>query len=287
MLRRFLVDCGGIAIILALLSGCAVMSEEECLQTNWHKKGYEDGIQGVGSHMLGEYIDSCKKYKPVETEAYRNGRQEGANIYCSNDAGYNLGTQGTAVSDICQVSNNLSGFNEYYRRGKLVYDANEIVRKIDKNISFYNNVIADNRFYTLLYQFDANRAYLYNSRNSAMQYLDYINANAYDGNILNSAILNYEQFNQVPYPLAYSTATNAKKWFDEADKAFYEIDKRIDDIDSELNNRKVSKDRQKILLNKRNCLFKASYNVKKMVEKLTRDLNRIPRNQLLNYYNCY
>ena len=38
-------------VMSAMVTGCAVMSEEECRSTNWYERGYADGTKGVGSHF--------------------------------------------------------------------------------------------------------------------------------------------------------------------------------------------------------------------------------------------
>ena len=66
-----------IGLASAVLSGCAVMSEEECRTTNWYDKGYSDGTQGVGSGMLAEYVDACRKVVSVNQHEYMQAGQTG------------------------------------------------------------------------------------------------------------------------------------------------------------------------------------------------------------------
>ena len=40
---------------IALLSGCASMSSEECLATDWSAVGYEDGARGYTSERFGAH----------------------------------------------------------------------------------------------------------------------------------------------------------------------------------------------------------------------------------------
>ncbi len=65
-------------VMLMLASGCATMSEEECLVADWHAIGYEDGAAGLQVAQLGKRREACAEYgvRP-DTAAYRAGRDEG------------------------------------------------------------------------------------------------------------------------------------------------------------------------------------------------------------------
>ena len=43
-----------VSLSLLLLGGCATMSEQECLVSDWRAIGYEDGVQGRSEAVIGK-----------------------------------------------------------------------------------------------------------------------------------------------------------------------------------------------------------------------------------------
>ena len=55
------------ALVIASLSGCASISEDQCLAGNWAERGYKDGAKGVSRGRLADYADTCAKYAVCPT----------------------------------------------------------------------------------------------------------------------------------------------------------------------------------------------------------------------------
>ena len=74
----------GILTIISLLglSGCATMSADECVMSDWHTIGFEDGARGYTADQLGNRRKSCAKHGVApDFEAYQAGREEGLRQY--------------------------------------------------------------------------------------------------------------------------------------------------------------------------------------------------------------
>ena len=75
--------------VAALLCGCAVMSESECVTADWHAVGERDGRDGRVVAHLEKYYDACAQFGVYpDDEAYREGREQGLTVYCTEDSGY-------------------------------------------------------------------------------------------------------------------------------------------------------------------------------------------------------
>lgn len=91
-----------IVLTIALLTGCATMSKEECTNADWHAVGYSDGSRGIHFQNLEKHRKSCGKYEIVpDAGAYRAGWDQGIRSYCTADNGYRAGRAGKAYHNIC------------------------------------------------------------------------------------------------------------------------------------------------------------------------------------------
>lgn len=92
---------GGIAL-LTLLSGCATLSETECVSGNWQQVGYKDGKSGRDSDYIIKHESSCIEYGvQLDREAYEAGRQQGLVRYCTAENGFGRGSQGSSPNLSC------------------------------------------------------------------------------------------------------------------------------------------------------------------------------------------
>ncbi|WP_346837241.1 DUF2799 domain-containing protein [Microbulbifer sp. SAOS-129_SWC] len=118
------------AALVALLGGCAGMSEEECMVADWHALGFEDGAAGAQVAQLSRRRQACADYgvRP-DTEAYRAGRSEGLRLYCTEQRGYRSGRAGQTYTGVCPA--NLEGpFLNAYQAGRDLYLAQHAVDEV-------------------------------------------------------------------------------------------------------------------------------------------------------------
>lgn len=159
-MRKSMVIVSALGILL-LLAGCATVSKEDCLVTDWFEVGRVDGMQGrprtafqnrakpcleqgVNADRQAYYQghDEGMKYYCTEEKGFGLGRQglpyksncplelekefqtgyeHGIQLYCSEDNGYELGIRGQAYRYVCPFELE-SGFRAGYLRGKEIYD---------------------------------------------------------------------------------------------------------------------------------------------------------------------
>ncbi len=111
-----------LALLCALLlSSCATLDREECINANWRLIGYEDGARGRWPDYVGKHREACADYNVMpDMEAYLQGRGEGLTQYCRPQNGFRLGKKGGSYHGICPDALE-SEFMDAYRYGKDVY----------------------------------------------------------------------------------------------------------------------------------------------------------------------
>ena len=119
-----------VATLVILVGGCATMSEEECLTADWHAIGYEDGAAGQPVATLGKRRQACADHGvQPNTTAYRAGRDEGLELYCTEMKGYRIGRAGGGYGGVCPAD--LEGlFLRGYEGGRELYLAQRAVNQV-------------------------------------------------------------------------------------------------------------------------------------------------------------
>ncbi|WP_444943613.1 DUF2799 domain-containing protein [Microbulbifer sp. ZKSA006] len=110
-----------------LISGCATMSEDECYVADWQAIGYEDGAAGRDLSYLGGRREACAKYGvSLNTKAYRSGRSEGLELFCTELRGFDQGRSGNNYNGVCPAD--LEGlFLRGYHSGQDIFHAKTAV----------------------------------------------------------------------------------------------------------------------------------------------------------------
>lgn len=107
-----------ISLATLLSASCSIISEEQCLQEDWHYIGYADGERGFNPDARLYSIDSeCSAYGvTLDRDLYREGHQLGLRRYCTPANAYLLGENGDNTEDLCPadlrpafIANYLSG----------------------------------------------------------------------------------------------------------------------------------------------------------------------------------
>lgn len=111
-----------LGVVAALgLSGCATMSADECLLSDWRTIGYEDGANGFSSNRLGERRKACAKHGVApDFDEYRAGREAGLREFCQPSRGFNLGASGGRYNGVCSADQEPM-FLDAYRNGQHLY----------------------------------------------------------------------------------------------------------------------------------------------------------------------
>jgi hypothetical protein len=128
---------------LLVLSGCAGMSEEECIASDWYAIGYEDGARGWTADQIGSRRKACAKHGiTADFQAYQSGRKEGLKEFCQPQRGFNLGAGGGRYNGVCPVHLE-PGFLDAYRTGAQLHTLRSNVNSANYAISSRQNAIAN------------------------------------------------------------------------------------------------------------------------------------------------
>ena len=103
------------------LGGCASMSSEECVASDWSAIGYEDGARGYTTERFSKHRKACAKHGvTADFASYQNGRDQGLLEYCQPGRGFNIGVNGGRYNGVCSV-NLEADFLEAYNAGYHLY----------------------------------------------------------------------------------------------------------------------------------------------------------------------
>lgn len=136
-----------ITLIGILLSGCAAMSEEECVYSDWTAVGYEDGVDGRSSDRFGDYRRACADHNITpDFQAWQQGREQGLLEYCQPLRGFQVGDSGGYYSGVCN-SDLEPEFLDAFRLGAEHYDMRRnldaIVSRLSANADSIQRIDAD------------------------------------------------------------------------------------------------------------------------------------------------
>lgn len=122
-------------ILGSVLAGCAGMSEQDCLVSDWRTVGFEDGTAGRPASTIGNYRQACSKHGVApDLASYRAGHAEGVEIYCRPARGYDVGRRGGAYRGVCPAGLE-PDFIAAYQSGRHLYELESAVSRIDSRIA--------------------------------------------------------------------------------------------------------------------------------------------------------
>ena len=125
----------GASIAMILASGCASMSSEECVATDWSAVGYEDGARGYTTERFTNHRKACAKHGVTANfDAYQQGREQGLVEYCQPGRGYNVGVSGGRYYGVCSVDLE-ADFLDAYNAGYHLYTLRSNVSRASASIS--------------------------------------------------------------------------------------------------------------------------------------------------------
>ena len=111
----------GIALLTLVMSGCATMSGDECMATDWSAVGYEDGARGYTTERFSGHRKACAKHGiTADFGAYQSGREQGLVEYCQPGRGFDVGVNGSRYYGVCPA-NQEADFLDAYNVGYHLY----------------------------------------------------------------------------------------------------------------------------------------------------------------------
>jgi len=124
----------------ALTTGCATISEGDCLAGNWAERGLKDGRKGVSRDRLFKYTDKCAKFSAtVDHAAYLREYERGLQSYCVYDKGYDKAASGGSYNAVC-TGPLAPEYTAGYEDGKAYY---RIKQEHERLIDNYNETLDD------------------------------------------------------------------------------------------------------------------------------------------------
>lgn len=115
-----------------LVTACASLSKDECLNADWHLIGFEDGSSGHALDRVGRHRKACASVNVVpDIGRYETGHEKGARQYCTRARGYAEGVKGAAYYGICPLDL-VDEFLQAYRDGQALY---QVDKQLDELMS--------------------------------------------------------------------------------------------------------------------------------------------------------
>ncbi len=123
------------ALGFAALSGCATMSGDECLTSDWAAIGYEDGARGYTMQQMTQRRKACAKHGVTpDFAAYQNGRDQGLVEYCQPGRGFDVGVNGGRYNGVCKAELE-ANFLDAYNAGYHLYTLRSNVNRASSSIA--------------------------------------------------------------------------------------------------------------------------------------------------------
>lgn len=137
------VSIFALVAVLAVLTGCATMSKDECRNADWYLKGLDDAGQGYALTRLDDHAKACTRIQVSPNQKdYRDGHAKGARLYCVPKKGYSIGRNGSSYNGICPPDLE-NKFLRAYRDGQELYtiqrNMDSLATQIENDRSFIDN----------------------------------------------------------------------------------------------------------------------------------------------------
>ncbi len=123
-----------VSMLVAVLSGCASMSAEECAASDWKAVGFEDGARGYTSDAFTRHRRECAEHGiTADFDAYQAGRSQGLQEFCQPGRGFSHGVNGGQYYGVCpqELEN---GFVDAYNAGHKLYSLRATVNSTNSAI---------------------------------------------------------------------------------------------------------------------------------------------------------
>ena len=117
-----------------LLSSCATLNKDQCVNANWYAIGLEDGARGSPLERLGEHRRACAEHGVAPNpEQYLRGRGEGMKSFCTYERGFSEGRAGHGYASVCPPEL-AANFGVGYSRGHELYELNRRLAQVHEEI---------------------------------------------------------------------------------------------------------------------------------------------------------
>ena len=133
----------GIISIIAIMligAGCASVSKEDCLLTDWYEIGRMDGRQGKPRTVFQGRAKACLEHGiNADRQAYYSGHDQGLKYYCTQQKGFELGQKGLPYNSVCPLQLE-SDFRAGYDKGMQFFCSEQKGFELGRQGQAYRNV---------------------------------------------------------------------------------------------------------------------------------------------------
>lgn len=114
-----------ILVSVVVLGGCATLSRDQCLESDWQAIGRADALVGYQTSRLEEHRQACFDYGvQPDFEAYKQGHAQGLVNYCTFKGGFKAGYGGYRYYQLCPATVE-ADFLDGYEMGRDIYRRQE------------------------------------------------------------------------------------------------------------------------------------------------------------------
>ena len=132
---KLLIAAAVAATGVVLLSGCATMSQDQCLVGDWGGQGWRDGAAGRQTSRLDDHAKACAKFGVAPNmSAYLSAREDGLRTYCTWENGFRQGRQGASYGGVCSPAEERD-FLPAYQDGRRIYAAEQAVSSAESALN--------------------------------------------------------------------------------------------------------------------------------------------------------
>ena len=132
--RHYLQGLSGFLSVL-FLTGCATLSQEQCVRGDWFGLGIHDGYNGEPISRLSDHINACLEYGvTVNNQNYFAGREQGLKAYCQLDNAFTTGLNGQAYHHVCPQQIDAL-FSRYHYAAFSVHQDHATLESLDNQLS--------------------------------------------------------------------------------------------------------------------------------------------------------
>ncbi|WP_296642352.1 DUF2799 domain-containing protein [Roseinatronobacter sp.] len=119
-----------------VLTGCASLTQEECLTGDWGGIGQRDGAAGrVADTQFARHVKACADAGITpDRAAWQRGYARGLQNYCTPLSGLNEGVEGRRYRNVCPAATE-SAFLRGFQIGLDDHKAREDVRRVQLEIA--------------------------------------------------------------------------------------------------------------------------------------------------------
>ena len=133
-----------VSLAVLALSGCASMSGDECMTSDWQAIGFEDGSRGYSADRLGNHRKACAKHGVTpDFQAYQTGHDQGLVSFCQPSRGFSLGANGGSYNGVC-AAHREGDFVDAYNSGYHLYNLRSRVNSASSQINYKERELENN-----------------------------------------------------------------------------------------------------------------------------------------------